>query len=185
MIEHSELVNAIRLLLHHIGEDPDREGLLETPNRVIKSYTEMFAGYKQNPADVMKVFEDGATDELVILKNIPFTSNCEHHWLQFSGVAHIGYLPDKRIIGISKLARILDIYAKRLQVQERLTMQVTQALDLHLKPRGSACVIEATHSCISCRGVHKTGCEMTTSSLSGIIRDEPACRSEFLRLIGK
>ncbi len=172
----------IRRLLQFIGEDVDREGLKETPARVVRSYAELFAGYKQDPKDVMKFFEDGLTDEMVILRDIPMASTCEHHMLPFLGQAHIAYIPDKRIIGVSKLARLLDIYARRLQVQERLCQQVTQALDEHLHPKGSACVIEATHLCLQCRGASKSGAKMVTSSLTGVFR-QPEVRGEFLRLI--
>ena len=174
---------AVRVLLRFLGDDPEREGLRETPARVLRSYEELFAGYSQDPAFVMKVFEDGACDELVLVKNVEFVSLCEHHMLPFFGVAHIGYLPDRKILGLSKLARVLDIYARRLQVQERLTQQVTAALDEHLKPLGSACVIEATHSCLSCRGVRKQAARMVTSSLTGAFRTDPSARAEFLQLI--
>ena len=141
---------AVRTLLRFMGEDPDREGLKETPARVAKSYLELFRGYKydteETVAEVLKTFEDGACDEMVILKSIRFTSFCEHHLLPFRGFAHVSYLPNKKVVGISKLARIVDIYSRRLQIQERLTTKITTALDMHLKPRGSACVIEATHS---------------------------------------
>lgn len=173
----------VREMLRHIGDDPDREGLLETPARVVRSWQELFSGYGQNPADVLKVFEDGACDEMVILQGVSFTSFCEHHLLPFFGVAHIAYLPAKRVIGLSKLARILDIYARRLQIQERLTTQVTTALDEHLQPLGSACVIEATHLCMSCRGAQKPGSRMLTSSLTGSFRSDPSVRAEFFGLI--
>lgn len=173
---------AVQTLLRYIGEDPDREGLRETSARVLKSYRELFSGYKTDPASVFKCFEDGACDELVLLRNVGFTSFCEHHMLPFTGVAHIAYLPDKRIIGLSKLARLLDVFAKRLQVQERLTTQITAALDEHLKPLGSACIIRASHSCMGCRGVNKIGASMVTSSLTGEFRNHEV-RSEFLSLI--
>lgn len=174
---------AIRTILQYIREDPDREGLKETPARVVRSYGELFAGYRQDPADVFKVFEDGACDEMVVLKGIELTSVCEHHMLPFLGVAHIAYIPNKKIIGISKLARLLDIYARRLQVQERLTVQVTSALDQYLSPLGSACVIEAKHLCMVCRGVQKQHSTMITSSLTGVFRDKPEVRSEFFNLV--
>lgn len=177
-----EARKAVETLLRYLGEDPGREGLRETPDRVLKSYTELFTGYKQDPASVLKVFEDGACDEMVVLRNIDFHSTCEHHMLPFSGRAHVAYLPDRKIIGLSKLARIVEIYARRLQVQERLTTEITAALDLHLKPLGSACVVEATHLCMTCRGVHKQNAVMVTSSLTGEFRD-PAVRAEFFHLI--
>ncbi len=172
----------IKCLLEYIGEDPDREGLRDTPERVVNSYTELFSGYNIDPASVLKTFEDGACDELVVLKGIEFSSCCEHHMLPFTGIAHIGYIPDGRIVGISKLARLLEVFSKRLQVQERLTVQVTKALDEYLKPLGSACVVEATHLCMVCRGVRKSA-TMVTSSLTGVFRDEPSARAEFLSIV--
>lgn len=174
---------AVRVLLRYMGENTNREGLQETPLRVIKSYRELFGGYAQDPAVVMKTFEDGACDEMVLLKEISFASTCEHHLLPFLGVAHIAYIPDKRIIGISKLARLLEIYSRRLQVQERLTQQITEALDYYLKPVGSACVIEASHLCMSCRGVRNPSSSMVTSSLSGAFREKGEVRAEFFNLI--
>lgn len=173
---------AIRLLLQYIGEDPDREGLQETPDRVVRSYAELFAGYKQDPADVFKVFDGESYDEIVLLRNIEVASTCEHHMIPFLGTAHVAYLPDKKVIGLSKLARLVDIFARRLQIQERLTMQITQALEEHLQPRGAACIIQAKHLCISCRGVGKQHSEMVTSSLTGVFKNQET-RSELLRLI--
>lgn len=170
---------AVRRLLWHIGENPDREGLRETPARVVRAYAELFAGYQQDASAVLKTFEDGVCDEMVVLRSIPFVSFCEHHLLPFSGLAHIGYLPNGCIVGISKLARLLEVYARRLQVQERLTRQVTEALDTHLKPKGSACVIESSHACMSCRGVQRPGAVMVTSSLTGAFR-RGEVRAEFL-----
>lgn len=174
----------IRRILQYIGEDPQREGLLETPARVVRSYNELFAGYKQDPAAMLKTFEDGACDEMVLLKEIELTSFCEHHMLPFTGQAHIAYLPDKRIVGVSKLARLLEVFARRLQVQERLTTQVTKALDEHLKPKGSACVISAKHQCMTCRGVNKQHSIMVTSSLTGAFQ-KPEVRAEFYNLISR
>lgn len=181
----SSIEQAIRQIIFHIGEDPDREGLLETPARVVRSYRELYSGYGQDPASVLKTFTDGACDELVILRNSEFSSTCEHHMLPFIGRAHIAYIPDGKIVGISKLVRLLEIYSRRLQVQERLTVQITQALDQHLKPKGSACVIEASHQCMTCRGVQKQHSELVTSSLTGVFREESSTRSELFRLIGK
>lgn len=174
---------AVRVLLRYVGENPDREGLQETPLRVIKSYRELFGGYSQDPASVMKTFEDGACDEMVLLKGIEFSSLCEHHLLPFIGVAHIAYIPNKQIIGISKLARLLEVYSRRLQVQERLTQQITQALETHLRPIGAACVIEAQHLCMACRGVRKQSSTMVTSSLTGAFREDPSVRQELFGLI--
>jgi len=174
----------ITRILEFIGEDPKREGLKETPARVIRSYEELFGGYRQDPKDVLKVFSDGACDEMVVLKNLEFTSFCEHHMLPFVGKAHIAYVPDKKVLGVSKLSRLFDIYARRLQIQERLCQQVTAALDEHLKPRGSACVIEAKHLCMSARGVGKQHSEMVTSSLTGVFRETGNdARVEFLSMI--
>jgi GTP cyclohydrolase I len=177
-----ELQGAIRALLLYIGENPDREGLKETPTRVLRSYAELFSGYGKDPADALKVFEDGACDEMVILRRCEFHSVCEHHMQPFFGQAHIAYIPDKKVIGVSKLARILDIYARRLQIQERICQQVTTALDVHLKPKGSACILEATHFCMVCRGVQKQHSELVTSSLTGAFR-QPEVRQELLALI--
>lgn len=170
-------------LLKAIGENPKREGLIETPSRVVKSWQQLYSGYRyktdEDIASVLKIFEDGACKEMVVLKNIEFQSMCEHHMLPFVGKAHIGYIPNGRILGISKLARLLEIYARRLQVQERLTEQITAALDKHLLPKGSACVIEAHHQCMSCRGVMKQNTSMITSSLTGEFL-QAAVRAEFL-----
>ncbi len=180
----ADIQSSIRSILEYIGEDPDREGLRETPNRVIRSYAELFSGYHEDPSIVFKTFEDGACDEMVVLKDIEFSSFCEHHLLFFGGYVHIAYLPNKRIVGISKLARLVEIFARRLQVQERLTAQITGSIDEYLKPLGSACVIEAKHMCMVCRGVKKQNSVMVTSSLTGEFRKSEV-RSEFLRLIGK
>lgn len=172
----------IRRILQYIGEDPTREGLKDTPARVVRSYGELFAGYKTDPASVCKVFEDGACDEMVIVRDVEFYSCCEHHMQPFFGRAAIGYIPDGKVIGVSKLARLLEVYSRRLQIQERLTTDITTALDKHLKPRGSACVIEARHFCMVCRGVQKQNSVMVTSSLTGSFRDDPAVRAEFMQL---
>ena len=173
----------IKAILSSIGEDPDREGLKETPNRVAKSYRELFRGYGEDPADVMTTFEEGACDELVLLKDISFTSFCEHHMLPFVGRAHIAYVPNGKVIGISKLARVLDIYARRLQIQERISKQVTAALMEHLQPKGAACVIQSQHLCMSCRGVQKQHSVMVTSSLEGVFKTDTATRAEFMSMI--
>lgn len=186
MKNHAGPEDNIKRILQHIGEDPEREGLKETPSRVVRSYQDLFSGYKYKTDEdiqkLMKIFEDGACNEMVLLKNIEFVSMCEHHMLPFTGKAHIAYLPAGRIVGVSKLARVLEVYARRLQVQERLTQQVTQALDVHLEPKGSACIIEAVHECMTCRGVMKQNSVMVTSSLTGDFR-ELAVRQELLNLI--
>lgn len=174
--------NILRLL-QFIGEDPTREGLVETPSRVVRSFQQLYSGYKKDPEDVLKTFTEGACDEMVILKDISFYSMCEHHMLPFFGKAHIAYIPKGRIVGLSKLARLLEIYSRRLQVQERLTQEVTAALDSVLMPRGSACVIEGQHFCMMCRGVMQQEAVMTTSSLTGVFKSDPATRAEFLSMV--
>jgi GTP cyclohydrolase I len=175
--------DAVIRLLQFIGEDPKREGLQDTPKRVIKSYGELFGGYKLDPADAMTTFEDGACDEMVILKAVEFVSFCEHHMLPFIGQAHIAYVPNGKVIGVSKLARVLDIFARRLQIQERISKQVTAALMEHLQPKGAACVIESRHLCMVCRGVQKQHSVMVTSSLEGVFKTDPATRAEFMSMI--
>ncbi len=173
----------IRDILLYIGENPDREGLVCTPDRVLRSYDELFSGYKQDPTELFTCFEDGACDEMVILKGLEFYSTCEHHLLPFFGVAHIAYIPDGKVIGISKLARLLDCFARRLQVQERLTTQITECIQENLQPLGSACVIEAKHLCMMCRGVRKQDSTMITSCLIGAFRTNSTARQELLQLI--
>jgi GTP cyclohydrolase I len=174
----------IREVLSAIGENPDREGLKDTPKRVVKSWGELYAGYHEKPAEILStVFEDGACDEMVILKGIPFSSMCEHHMLPFIGIAHIGYLPAGKVVGLSKLARLTDCFAKRLQIQEKMTAQIADAIEAHLKPRGTAVVIEAHHQCMSCRGVGKQGTVMATSAMRGVFREDAAARAEVLSLM--
>lgn len=176
--------NVIRML-EYIGEDPKREGLVETPKRVVKSWGELYSGYDKDPKDILKVFEDGACDEMVLLKNVEFVSSCEHHAIPFMGVAHIGYIPDGKVIGVSKLARLLEIYTRRLQIQERIGQQVTEVLMRELKPKGCGCVLEAKHLCMVARGVEKQHSEMITSSMRGNFKSDVQVRQEFLSLIGK
>lgn len=173
----------IRRILEFIGEKPHREGLRETPDRVVRSYAELFAGYKQDPAELLKTFDGENYDECIVVKGIEFTSFCEHHMLPFDGVAHVGYIPDGRIVGLSKVARLVDLFAKRLQVQERLTTDITSALMEYLKPKGAACVVYAKHSCMGCRGAKKPTARMGTSSLLGVFREKPEARAEFFSLI--
>lgn len=178
--------DAVRLLLTYFGEDCDREGLLDTPERFLKAWTHYWAsGYGKNPKDVMKVFEDGSDNynEMVIVKDIQIYSHCEHHIAPIIGKAHIAYIPNGKIIGLSKLARLADMFARRLQVQERLTTQIATSLMEELRPLGVAVVIEAEHLCMSSRGVEKQGSSTTTSCLLGCFRDEPETRAEFMRLI--
>lgn len=174
----------VRRLLQFVGEDPTRGGLLETPARVAKAWEFWCSGYDRNPADVLKTFEDGAEgcDEMVFVRNIPFYTHCEHHMAPFFGTATIAYLPDKRIVGLSKLSRVLDIFARRLQVQERLTSQVADALMEHLKPLGAGVVTTARHLCMESRGVCKQGHDTRTSALRGLFKTDRDVRSEFLAL---
>ena len=173
----------VRRLMEYIGEDVNREGLIETPSRVIRSYSKLFGGYKINPASVMKTFEDGACDSMVLLKNIDFYSTCEHHMLPFFGRCHIAYIPNGRVIGVSKLARLMEIFARRMQIQERIGQQITGALEEYLQPKGAACVIEAQHFCMTSRGVEKQNAKMVTSSLTGVFKDNASTRQEFFNAI--
>jgi GTP cyclohydrolase IA len=177
----------VKNMLVAIGEDPTREGLLDTPKRVVRAWGEMFAGYKMKPEDIATTFDADGYNELVLLKGIEFYSTCEHHMLSFSGKAHIGYIPNGKIIGISKLARILDIFARRMQIQERIGQQVTRAINQLLDPIGSACIIEAQHLCMRCRGVEKQESVMITSSLTGVFLEHTerglGARAELMSLI--
>ncbi|NDH23503.1 MAG: GTP cyclohydrolase I FolE [Actinobacteria bacterium] len=176
-------------LLRYIGEDPAREGLLETPSRFLKAWREYTRGYLEKPEDVLKSFEDGAerVDEMVIVRDIPVYSLCEHHLIPFIGKAHVAYIPNRsgNVIGLSKVARLVDGYAKRPQVQERLTRQVADALEEHLQPRGVLVVVEAEHLCMSMRGVRKAGSSTVTSSVTGIFRANVATRAEAMRFLGQ
>jgi len=176
------VVGHVRELLRAIGEDPDREGLLDTPNRVAKSYKEIFGGYRQSIDDVLTTFENEGYDEMVTLKDIEFYSTCEHHMLPFMGTAHISYIPGEKIVGLSKLARTLDIYSKRLQVQERLTTQVADILFEKLNPKGVAVMLEAKHFCMLCRGARKQNSKMITTALKGAYNKHEV-RAEFLNSV--
>ncbi len=177
---------AVRTLLRWAGDDPEREGLIDTPARVARAYGEWFRGYEEDPhADLQRVFEEvEGYDEMVILRDIRFESYCEHHLAPIIGRAHVGYMPDRRVVGISKLARVVDSFAKRLQVQEKMTAQVANAIRDVLQPKGVAVVLEAEHQCMSTRGVHKHGVSMVTSTMLGVFRDDHATRREFLTMIG-
>lgn len=181
-----EAMAAVRTLISFTGDDPDREGLLDTPKRVIKSYEELFSGYNENPENILKrtFGEVENYDEMVILNNVDFESHCEHHMLPIIGRVHIGYIPGERVVGISKLARIVDIFAKRLQIQEKFTAQIANAIQDTLKPKGVAVVVEAIHHCMTTRGVHKRGAFMKTSHMTGLFRKDSRTREEFLNLIG-
>lgn len=174
--------NIIRLL-QYIGEDPARDGLRGTPDRVVKSYGELFAGYKQKPEDMLTVFEKDGYDEMVVLRSAEFASTCEHHMLPFFGTAHIAYIPYTKVVGISKLVRVLEVFTRRLQIQERICEQVTASLMKFLQPKGAACVLEAKHLCMCHRGVQKQGSVMVTSSLKGAFLEKPEARAEFFNLI--
>ena len=178
---------AVRTLIRWAGDDPDREGLRATPGRVVRAYEEWFAGYKDHPRDYLKrTFEEtGGYDEVVVLRDIRIESHCEHHMVPIIGKVHIGYLPDKRVVGISKLARVVDAFARRLQIQEKLTAQIANTLQDVLQPRGVAVVIEAAHQCMTTRGVHKPGVGLVTSRMVGAFRDDPSTRREFLAVIGR
>ena len=175
---------AVRTLIQWAGDDPDREGLAETPLRVAKAYRELFAGYETDPTDYLaRTFEEvGGYDELVVLRDIRVVSFCEHHMLPVLGRAHVGYLPTDRVVGISKLARVVQGFARRLQIQEKLTADIAGAIDQILKPKGVGVVIEAEHSCMTLRGVNTIGSTLITSHLTGDIRDDHRTRQEFLRL---
>ncbi|ORA07746.1 GTP cyclohydrolase I FolE [Mycobacterium arosiense ATCC BAA-1401 = DSM 45069] len=176
---------AVRELLHAIGEDPDRDGLRETPARVARAYREMFAGLYTDPDSVLNTMFDEDHDELVLVKEIPLYSTCEHHLVAFHGVAHVGYIPgnDGRVTGLSKIARLVDLYSKRPQVQERLTSQIADALVKKLNPRGVIVVVEAEHLCMAMRGVRKPGAVTTTSAVRGLFKTNAASRAEALDLI--
>jgi GTP cyclohydrolase I len=182
----AEAEAAVRTLLRWTGDDPDREGLRATPARVVRAYEEWFAGYNDEPSEYLKrTFEEtGGYDEVVVLRDIRFESHCEHHLAPIIGRVHIGYLPRNRVVGISKLARLVDVYAKRLQIQEKMTAEIASCLEAVLKPHGVAVVTEAAHQCMTTRGIHKPGVTMVTSRMLGVFRDNAETRQEFLSAIG-
>ncbi|WP_427788877.1 GTP cyclohydrolase I FolE [Brevundimonas diminuta] len=184
-VSQEEAEAAVRTLIRWAGDNPDREGLIETPKRVTKSYRELFQGYEVEPRDYLeKTFEEvGGYDELVVLKDIRFVSFCEHHMLPVVGKAHVGYLPTDRVVGISKLARVVRGYARRLQIQEKMTSEIANAIQDVLRPHGVGVVIEAEHSCMTMRGVDVPGASLSTSCLLGTVREDPRTREEFLRLV--
>ena len=181
----SEAEAAVRTLIEWAGDDPDREGLLDTPGRVVRAYEELFSGYDSDPREYLeRTFEEVAGyDELVVLRDIRVVSFCEHHMLPFLGKAHVGYLPSDRVVGISKLARVVHGFARRLQIQEKLTSEIAGAIHDILQPRGVGVVIVSEHSCMTMRGVNTPGSRLTTSSLTGVIRDDPRTRQEFLEFV--
>lgn len=180
----AEAESAVRTLIRWAGDDPDREGLVDTPSRVVRSYEEFFAGYDADPVDILaRTFEEtDGYDEMVMLRGIRLESHCEHHMVPILGVAHVAYLPDRRVVGISKLARVVEAFSRRLQIQEKLTAQIANAIEEMLQPKGVAVVIDAQHQCMTTRGVHKTGVSMVTSRMIGAFRADPALRREFLSL---
>jgi GTP cyclohydrolase IA len=172
----------IRKIIEFIGDDPEREGLIETPKRVIKSWQKLFGGYNQDPKDIMKTFTEDACDEMVVLKNIEFYSTCEHHMIPFFGKIHIGYIPNGKVLGISKLARLVEIYARRLQIQEKLVSQIAEVIMTFLNPKGVIVIAEAQHLCMLARGVEKQNSIMITSAIRGVFK-EVETRNEFMNLI--
>lgn len=184
-VERAEAEAAIRTLLRWAGEDPQREGLLDTPRRVVDAYRDWFSGYAEDPAEYLRrTFEEVAGyDELIVLRDIEFESHCEHHMAPIIGRAHVGYLPTDKVVGISKLARVVEGFARRFQVQEKMTAQIAHCIEDVLRPRGVGVVIEAAHQCMTTRGVHKTGVSMTTSQMLGVFREDARTRAEFLQFV--
>ena len=180
-----EAERAVETLIRWSGDDPEREGLLDTPARVVRAYEEFFDGYTQDPVTYLqRTFEEvDGYDEMVVLKDIRFESHCEHHMLPIIGRAHVGYLPNRRVVGISKLARVVEAYARRLQVQEKMTAQIAHCIQDVLDPKGVAVMVEATHQCMTTRGVHKAGVTMVTSQMLGGLREDPKTRREFLAAV--
>lgn len=183
---YSQVIDAVRTLLLHCGEDPDREGLKETPKRVAMALAEYCSGYGQDISSMLKTFGDGAAgyDEMISECGIPFYSLCEHHLALFWGEAHVAYVPDGRVVGLSKIPRLINCFSRRLQVQERLTVQIADALMEHLKPKGVGVVLEARHSCMECRGVRTPNVVTRTTALRGVLLEKPEARAEFLRAVG-
>jgi GTP cyclohydrolase I len=184
-VSDADAEKAFRTILKWIGEDPGRDGLRDTPRRLVRAYREYFCGYDEDPAQVMrKTFSEvDGYDEMIVLRGVTFESHCEHHIAPIVGRVWVGYLPDRRVVGISKLARVVEIFSKRLQIQERLTAQIANTIEEELKPRGVAVVVKAAHHCMISRGVHKRGADLVTSRMLGAFRDQPATRAEFLALV--
>jgi GTP cyclohydrolase IA len=184
-VSNAEAEEAFRTVIRWIGEDPDRDGLRETPNRLVRAFREYFCGYDEDPAQVLrKTFSEvDGYDEIIVLRGVTFESHCEHHIAPIIGRVWIGYLPDRRVVGISKLARVVEIFSRRLQIQERLTAQIANTIEEVLNPRGVAVVVKAAHHCMISRGVHKRGSDLVTSRMLGAFRDQPATRAEFLSLV--
>jgi GTP cyclohydrolase I len=184
-MDKKSIEKLVKDLITCVGEDTEREGLKDTPRRVAAAYEKMFSGYDQKPEDTLTVFGDELYDEMIVVKDIEFYSTCEHHMLTFTGKAHVGYIPDGKIIGLSKIPRLVDIYARRLQNQERLTNQIARALYEILKPKGVGVILEAKHMCMMARGVEKQNSQVVTSSLLGLFKKELNTRNEFLRHLGR
>ena len=184
-VSQEQAEDAVRVLLEWAGEDPAREGLLDTPKRVAKAYRDWFSGYRMDPREYLaRTFEEVAGyDEMIVMRDIEFESHCEHHMAPIIGKAHVGYLPNGKVVGISKLARVVDVYARRFQVQEKLTAQIAQCIQDVLQPRGVGVVIDGAHECMTTRGVHKRGVSMVTSKMLGEFREDARTRAEFLRFI--
>ena len=184
-ITDQKVEDAFRTIIKWVGEDPDRDGLIETPARMLRAYREYFAGYEDDPEEVLrKTFaEVDGYDEMIVLRGVTFESHCEHHLAPIIGRAWVGYIPDKRVVGISKLARVVEIFSKRMQIQERLTAQIANTIEEVLNPRGVAVVVKAAHHCMISRGIHKRGADLVTSRMLGAFRDQPATRAEFLALV--
>jgi len=184
-VSREQAEEAVRILLRWSGEDPQREGLLDTPRRVVKAYRDWFSGYGEDPHDYLsRTFEEVCGyDELIVLRDIEFESHCEHHMAPIIGKAHVGYLPDGKVVGISKLARVVETFARRFQVQEKMTSQIANCIESVLKPRGVGVVIEGAHECMTTRGIHKRGVSMVTSKMLGSFREDARTRAEFLRFI--
>jgi GTP cyclohydrolase I len=184
-MDYARIEKAVRDILLAVGEDPDREGLRDTPSRVARMYEEIFSGLKRDPAEHLKTSFTEHYDEMVVLRDIPFNSTCEHHLMPFEGKAHVAYLPDGKVIGISKLARVVDEFARRPQVQERMTSQIADLLMEKLEAKGAAIVVEATHTCMTCRGIKKAGSVMVTSAVRGRCRSDARTRGEVMALLHK
>lgn len=184
-VDHHRIANAVREILLSVGEDPDREGLRETPQRVARMYEELFAGMYVDPRTHLKKTFTEKYNEMVVVRDVPFNSMCEHHLMPFEGKAHIAYLPDGKVVGLSKMARVVDAYAKRPQVQERMTTQIADLLMDELNAQGAAVVLEAVHTCMTCRGVRKPGSVMVTSAIRGVCSTNPATRAEAMSLLHK
>jgi GTP cyclohydrolase I len=184
-ISDAEAEDAFRTIIRWIGEDPDRDGLIETPDRLVRAYREYFAGYDEDPHEILsKTFSEvDGYDEMIVLRGVTFESHCEHHIAPIIGRVWVGYIPDKRVVGISKLARVVEIFSKRMQIQERLTAQIANAVDEVLKPCGVAVVVKAAHHCMIDRGVRKRGADLVTSRMLGVFRDQAQTRHEFLSLV--